>query len=122
MSGPCRGWQNSGLNTDLYQLTMLAAYFERGMNETAVFEFFMRRLPDERNFLVAAGLEQALEYLESLEFTAPELEQMHRVKAAFDPAGLMNPGKAVPTLSRCAEVGGMHVHRGRLPFPNLPRF
>ncbi len=56
------------------------------------------------------------------QFTPPELEQMHRVKAAFDPLGLMNPGKAVPTLARCAEVGGMHVHRGRLPFPNLPRF
>ena len=56
------------------------------------------------------------------QFDAPALAQMHRVKAAFDPAGLMNPGKAVPTLTRCAEIGGMHVHGGRLPFPNLPRF
>ncbi|MFW6094391.1 MAG: FAD-linked oxidase C-terminal domain-containing protein [Pseudomonadota bacterium] len=56
------------------------------------------------------------------QFGAAELEQMHRLKAAFDPSGLMNPGKAVPTLTRCAEVGGMHVHRGRLPFANLPRF
>lgn len=56
------------------------------------------------------------------QFSPAELAQMHRVKAAFDPDGRMNPGKAVPTLTRCAEVGGMHVHGGRLPFPNLPRF
>jgi glycolate oxidase len=56
------------------------------------------------------------------QFDAPALAQMHRLKQAFDPLGLMNPGKAVPTLMRCAEVGGMHVHGGRLPFPNLPRF
>jgi glycolate oxidase len=56
------------------------------------------------------------------QFDAAALEQMHRLKQAFDPDGLMNPGKAVPTLVRCAEIGGMHVHGGRLPFPNLPRF
>jgi glycolate oxidase len=56
------------------------------------------------------------------QFTPAELEQMHRVKAAFDPDGLLNPGKAVPTLARCSELGGMHVHAGQLPFPNLPRF
>ena len=56
------------------------------------------------------------------QFDAPALAQMHRLKQAFDPRGLMNPGKAVPTLGRCAEVGGMHVHGGRLPFPHLPRF
>ena len=58
----------------------------------------------------------------ALAHTQHELEQMHRVKHAFDPDGLLNPGKAVPTLARCAEVGGMHVHGGKLPFPNLPRF
>ena len=57
-----------------------------------------------------------------VQFAAPELAQFHAVKAAFDPAGLLNPGKAVPTLHRCAEFGAMHVHGGSLPFPDLPRF
>jgi glycolate oxidase len=57
-----------------------------------------------------------------VQFAAPELEQFHAVKAAFDPRGLLNPGKAVPTLRRCAEFGAMHVHAGRLPFPELERF
>lgn len=56
------------------------------------------------------------------QFSAAELEQFHALKAAFDPAGLLNPGKAVPTLNRCAELGGMHVHGGKLPFPDIPRF
>jgi glycolate oxidase len=56
------------------------------------------------------------------QFNEAELEQFFRLKEAFDPDGLMNPGKAIPTLSRCSEVGGMHVHGGRLPFPNLERF
>lgn len=56
------------------------------------------------------------------QFAAAELEQFHAVKAAFDPAGLLNPGKAVPTLHRCAEFGRMHVHHGEVKFPELPRF
>jgi glycolate oxidase len=44
------------------------------------------------------------------------------VKRAFDERGLLNPGKAVPTLTRCAEYGRMHVHRGQEKFPDLPRF
>jgi nicotinate phosphoribosyltransferase len=64
----------SPLLTDLYQLTMLQAYFEHGMTDTAVFEFFARRLPPQRNFLLAAGLEQALAYLEDLHFEADELD------------------------------------------------
>ncbi|KAF0191257.1 MAG: glycolate oxidase [Gammaproteobacteria bacterium] len=57
-----------------------------------------------------------------LQFTTAELEQFHAIKYAFDPHGLLNPGKAVPTLARCAEFGAMHVHRGQLPFPDIERF
>ena len=56
------------------------------------------------------------------QFSAAELDQFHRLKEAFDPESLMNPGKAIPTLSRCSEIGGMHVHGGKLPFPHLERF
>lgn len=57
-----------------------------------------------------------------VQFGTPELEQFHAVKRAFDPDELLNPGKAVPTLHRCAEFGAMHVHGGALPFPDLERF
>ncbi len=56
------------------------------------------------------------------QFGRAELEMFFRVKAAFDPAGLLNPGKAIPTLNRCAEYGRMRVSNGQLPFPELPRF
>jgi len=56
------------------------------------------------------------------QFAPDELERFRGIKAAFDPAGLLNPGKAVPTLARCAEFGRMHVHRGALRHPELPRF
>ena len=65
---------DSVLLTDLYQLTMLQTYHAERMHETAVFELFTRRLPLERNFLIAAGLEQVLDYLENLHFTAEELD------------------------------------------------
>jgi nicotinate phosphoribosyltransferase len=61
------------LLTDLYQLTMVTAYHELGMEREAVFEFFVRRMPQQRGFLLAAGLEQVLDYLEGLHFTAEEL-------------------------------------------------
>jgi glycolate oxidase len=57
-----------------------------------------------------------------VQFSPPELEQMHAVKRAFDPHELLNPGKVVPTLVRCAEYGKMHVRKGLLPFPDIPRF
>jgi glycolate oxidase len=55
-------------------------------------------------------------------FNEADLNQQQRVKCAFDPDGLLNPGKVFPTLHRCAELGLMHVHKGQVPFPDLPRF
>ncbi len=57
-----------------------------------------------------------------VQFSKEELTQFHALKSAFDPHGLLNPGKAVPTLARCAEFGRMHVHGGKLAFPELERF
>jgi glycolate oxidase len=56
------------------------------------------------------------------QFKPIELSLFHAIKDAFDPKGILNPGKAVPTLHRCAELGAMHVHHGQLPHPELPRF
>ena len=73
------------LLTDLYQLTMLQAYHAEGMNGTAAFEFFVRKLPGQRNFLLAAGLEQVLDFLETARFTPNELAWL-RAGGRFDPA------------------------------------
>jgi glycolate oxidase len=56
------------------------------------------------------------------QFTSVELEAFHALKRAFDPAGLLNPGKAIPTLQRCAEYGAMRVHGNQLPHAHLPRY
>jgi glycolate oxidase len=55
-------------------------------------------------------------------FSEIDLNQQQRLKCAFDSQGLLNPGKVFPTLHRCAELGRMHVHAGKLAFPDLPRF
>ena len=55
-------------------------------------------------------------------FSEIDLNQQQRVKCAFDAKGLLNPGKVFPQLHRCAELGRLHVHAGRLPFPDIPRF
>jgi len=70
-----------GLTTDLYELAMAAAYFENGVNQWAVFELFIRRLPEPRSYLIAAGLEQALEYLAELGFTAEQIEYLRAHKS-----------------------------------------
>ena len=57
-----------------------------------------------------------------VQFSSEELTLFHALKAAFDPDGLLNPGKNIPTLHRCAEFGSMHIHHGKLPFPELERF
>jgi len=72
----------TALSTDLYQLTMMAAYFQTGRHSCpATFEMFTRRLPPNRRYLVAAGLEQALQYLEGLHFTSDEVSWLERLPA-----------------------------------------
>jgi nicotinate phosphoribosyltransferase len=105
--------QTSALLTDLYQLTMLQAYFDRGMNDTAVFEFFVRRLPDNRNFLLAAGLEQVIEYLETLRFTDAELAWLER-------CGRFHP-RFVASLADLRFTGSVEaMPEGSVFFPNEP--
>ena len=74
----------SPLLTDLYQFTMLQAYYDRDMHREAVFELFVRRLPENRNFLIAAGLQQALDYLTELRFTDRDIEVLQRTKLFHD--------------------------------------
>ena len=56
------------------------------------------------------------------QFNSSEIEQFHSLKRAFDPKSLLNPGKAIPTLKRCAEYGGLRIKAGKMPFPELERF
>ena len=101
------------LLTDLYQLTMLQTYHEQGMQDTAVFEFFVRKMPQGRNFLMAAGLEQALEFLENASFTQDELEWLERT-------GRFNQG-FVDWLAHWRFAGEVHaMPEGTLFFPDEP--
>ncbi|MFO1422767.1 MAG: nicotinate phosphoribosyltransferase [Candidatus Competibacteraceae bacterium] len=103
----------SALLTDLYQLTMLQTYHAERMNETAVFELFVRRLPPRRGFLLAAGLEQALDYLENLRFTAEERDWLtgtHRFSPDF-----------VESLAHFRFAGMVHaLPEGTVCFANEP--
>lgn len=86
MTASDHGAATAALLTDFYQLSMMSSCYELGMEQMAVFEFFVRRLPDQRNFLVAAGLDQALSYLEDLHFSAADiawLANTGRFKPAF---------------------------------------
>jgi nicotinate phosphoribosyltransferase len=103
----------SALLTDLYQLTMLQAYFDRGMEDAAVFEFFARRLPSTRSFLMAAGLEQVLDFLERVHFTPEELEWLaHSGRFSRDFIGY---------LERLRFTGDVHaMPEGTIFFPPEP--
>lgn len=98
----------SPLLTDLYQLTMFDAYLQEGMAEPAVFELFVRRLPPGRNFLVAAGLEQALQFLEALSFSAGDVEWLGR-ECGFPP-------RLLAALERFRFTGDVHAMPEGTPF------
>ncbi len=99
---------HTALLTDLYQLTMGQAYFELGMHDIAVFELFVRRLPRQRRFLIAAGLTQVVEYLEQLKLTSEELDYLSHL-GTFRPAFLEH-------LSRLRFTGSVHAMPEGTPF------
>lgn len=104
---------NSAMLTDLYQLTMVQAYLEQEMEEEAVFEFFVRKLPPHRNFLVAVGLEQVVEFLSHLYISADEL-------AWLDSTGRFKP-VLLQYLERLQFTGNVDaMPEGTIFFPDEP--
>lgn len=104
---------NSALLTDLYQLTMLQGYFEQGMQDIAVFEFFVRKLPKDRGFLMAAGLDQVLSYLQDLQFAPDELEWLATTN--------LFSHKFIDHLAELRFSGDVHaMPEGTVFFPNEP--
>lgn len=104
---------NAALLTDLYELTMAASYFKRDMNEPATFDLFVRDLPQRRNFLVVCGLEQALDYLESLTFDPGSLEYLESL-GLFD-------AKFLEYLSRLSFSGDVWaMAEGEVAFAREP--
>ena len=103
----------SPLTTDLYELNMIQAYLDRGETKEAVFEFFVRRLPARRGFLLAAGLDDALSYLEGLQFSAAEIDW------------LKSTGRfrhnLIDYLAAFRFTGDVHaIPEGSVCFPNEP--
>jgi nicotinate phosphoribosyltransferase len=104
---------NSALLTDFYQLTMLQGYYGQDMEELAVFEFFVRKLPKNRGYLVAAGLPQVLTYLEQLQFSSDEIAWLAST-GQFKPAVL----DRLETLKFTGDVHAMP--ESTVFFPNEP--
>ena len=103
----------SPLATDLYELNMIQAYLDRGEAKTAVFEFFVRRLPARRNFLLAAGLEDTLAYLETLRFSAAEIDWLKSTRRFRD--------NLIDYLAEFRFTGDVHaIPEGTVCFPNEP--
>jgi len=105
--------RSSALLTDLYQINMMQAYLDRGATDTAVFELFARNLPPRRRFLVAAGLEQALQFLETLQFSETEIEWLKST-------GRFRPN-LIDYLSSLRFTGDVHaMPEGTVFFANEP--
>ena len=105
--------RSSALLTDLYQINMMQAYLDRGATDTAVFELFARNLPPRRGFLVAAGLEQALQFLETLQISPAEIEWLKST-------GRFRPN-LIDYLSSLRFTGDVHaMPEGTVFFANEP--
>jgi len=103
----------SPLLTDLYQFTMLETYLQNGMDKTAVFEFYVRKLPENRGFLIATGLDSVLSFLENFEFSPGEIDYLAQTKR-FSP-------KLLDYLSTCRFYGDVYaLPEGTVCFANEP--
>src|SRR5215475_5447744 len=103
----------SPLTTDLYELNMVQAYLDRGEDKEAVFEFFVRRLPERRGFILAAGLDDALTYLEGLRFSPGEIDWLKSTKRFR--------GNLIDYLAAFRFTGEVHaIPEGTVCFPNEP--
>jgi len=103
----------SPLTTDLYELNMVQAYLDKGEDKEAVFEFFVRRLPPRRGFLLAAGLDDALDYLETLRFSAAEIDWLKSTGRFRD--------NLLDYLKNFRFTGDVHaIPEGSVCFPNEP--
>ena len=103
----------SPLLTDLYEFNMIQAYLDRGEDGEAVFEFFVRRLPARRSFLLAAGLDDALDYLETLQFSAAEIDWLKSTGRFRN--------NLLDYLSRFRFTGDVHaIPEGTVCFANEP--
>ncbi len=103
----------SPLTTDLYELNMIQAYLDQDENKEAVFEFFVRRLPPRRGFLVAAGLEDALIYLETLQFSGAEIDWLKSTRRFRS--------NLIDYLANFRFTGDVHaIAEGTVCFPNEP--
>jgi nicotinate phosphoribosyltransferase len=85
MVAPAADDSRNALLTDLYELTMLQSYFDAGMKDIAVFDLFIRRLPSQRNYLIACGLEHVLHYLETLSFDSAAIDYLRTLNRFSDP-------------------------------------
>ena len=104
---------NAALLTDLYELTMLQSYFAEGMNDVAVFDLFIRRLPATRNYFVACGLEHVLEYLEQLAFSEEDIGYLRSLGRFTNPF--------LTSLRDFRFTGDVYaVPEGTVIFPNEP--
>ena len=109
---------------NLHPLILFDANGEGELDRTEAFGREILSLCIEMGGTITGEHGVGVEKLDSmcLQFNPAELAQFHAIKSAFDQEGLLNPGKAVPTLHRCAEFGALHVHEGNLPHAHLERF
>ena len=109
---------------NLHPLILYNASRSGELEKTEAFGMDILKLCVEMGGSITGEHGVGIEKLDAMchQFSSAELDVFHQIKNAFDPISLLNPGKAVPTLHRCAELGNMHVHHGELPHPELERF